>query len=250
MRQIINLVTMFTILIVASSCNSTEMTYKSSQSQYMDLYRSSCDSLKKYFLSTRSEAIEGNSNLGKEVTEEEINKINNLRTLVTYNKNRLLEIEGSAIYQEKYLKALTIESQTTEKFIRAHSEAELDQLVDFVESYIKAGTHNNIHLNNALIRVGDQEMCEYVALSAALVDAYGEEEVWKETFEIVSLHPCDKYAIQQVSLVLVTVALNISIDTVIPWGAILNAATTLDSICSLITIHNNWVACHKRTPKT
>lgn len=78
------------------------------------------------------------------------------------------------------------------------------------------------------------------------MDAYGEEEIWKDTFEIPYLNPCDEAAIVQIAIVLVGVAIDLTADVTIPWTALITMVKTIDSICQLVEIHNEWVDCYKK----
>lgn len=232
---------MIPLLWTICSCSTSDITTAQSQDKYVDLYQKSYENLKSQLSETRA------SEYGQEITAEEIESINTLEKLTSYDVNRLEEIEDSRVYQEKYERALVIEEKTKEYFITTRSLREFNILLQCIEGYIKKGTHNAAALQTTLqTHANDQFMQEQIAMSFALVDAYGEYETWNNTFEIASLTPCDKEALEQVVCVLAITAINLCIDGTMPWMAIMNAATTLESICELITIHNNWIRCKKQ----
>lgn len=244
MKKIFGILLLFSVLFTLSSCSSNDMNDNTPTiDEYMDLYQTACEALKPCFSGTRTQY------LGVPVTDQEISQINNLRTLVTYDKERLTVIEESSTFQVRYKTANSKTVETKQNFVDNYSVSDWDKLVRFTESYIKAGTHNSAFVYAAILNEKNADIQKYMTLCAAVVDTYGEEEIWKETFKVVSLSECDKNTIIKVSLVLATTALNLSINGVIPWSAILTAASTMESICSLITIHNDWVRCKRAAAK-
>lgn len=234
------------MLFTLNSCSSNELNDTPSKDGYdecLDLYQTALDALKPCFSGTRTQYMNG------PVTDQEISQINNLQTLVTYDKERLTVIEESAVYQIRFRTANSKTVDTKQNFVNNYSVSDWDKLISFTESYIKTGTHDMGFVHAAILNENNADIQKYMALCAAVVDAYGEEEIWKETFKVVSLSECDKNAIVRVSLVLATTALNLSINGVIHWSALLTAASTVDSICSLITIHNDWIRCKKASGK-
>ncbi len=132
------------------------------------------------------------------------------------------------------------------RFLQTHQVSDYSKILQFTQTYIKQGTHNILCLQQALDSERREEIKSYMALSAALVDAYGKEHIWQETFEIVSLNPCDKACIEKVALVLVGVAIDLAIDSTMPWATFITLANSAKAICDLITIYNEWVDCTKK----
>lgn len=86
-------------------------------------------------------------------------------------------------------------------------------------------------------------------MCVALVDAYGEEQIWQETLEVSSLTPCDETMIIRVTAVLVSVGINMAITTVMPLASFRTVVTSITAICEMITIHNEWIDCNKKYKK-
>lgn len=234
-----------TCIAYLSSCTTQELATQPSQNQYIEIYQNTYDGLQKALTSTRQPTF-----TQPEITAEEISLINNLETLVSYDPQRLELIEASAIYMEMESAGKQHIINKSSEFIRAHSVAEFKYLEGFIYRYIIAGTHNRPYLESEIQSRQDEILKPYIALCAAVVDAYGEEHIWQETLEIASLTPCAKAALIKVSLVLAIVALDLAVDSTIPWAAFLTMASTINNICQLITIRNEWVLCEKNSKKT
>ncbi|MDE6194461.1 MAG: hypothetical protein K2M83_10830 [Muribaculaceae bacterium] len=86
-------------------------------------------------------------------------------------------------------------------------------------------------------------------MCAALVDASGEEQVWKETLEIASHTPCDEAMIIRVSVVLLSVGIDMALTTAMPLASHRTLVNSISAICEMITIHNDWVDCNKKYKK-
>ncbi|MDO4335747.1 MAG: hypothetical protein Q4C37_07970 [Bacteroidales bacterium] len=240
MKRIINILLMIPLMWTICSCSTSDITTAQSQDKYVDLYQKAYESLKSQLSETRA------SEYGQEITAEEIESINTLEKLTAYDVRRLEEIEYSRVYQDKYKRALAIEKKTKEYFIETHSQREFNILMQSIEGYIKKGTHNTAALQATLqTHANNKFLQEQITMSFALVDAYGEYETWNNTLQIASLTPCDQAALEQVVLVLAITTINLCIDSTMPWMAIINAASTIESICRLITIRNNWIRCKR-----
>lgn len=249
MKITIKLIAILSMFSAMCSCNTLDVAYTSSQDKYLTLYQSARDSISSSLSSTRSGSISQDAK--QPVTEDEIDAINNLETLLNYDKDRLIAIEDSRIYQEKYERGQETISKANATFLETHSLEELHQLQDFVAAYILSGSHNKALLSSALSSTTSDDLKSYLSLSAAVVDAYGEEHVWNDLVRETTTYQdaikeCDRQAIVAVSVILVGVTFNLAVNSVMPWSTFITMASTLESMCSLITIHNLWIECRNK----
>lgn len=249
MKPIQKILLLLPMLMAICSCSTVDIQNQSVQNEYLDLYQKSYDTLKNKFTGTRAESKELLA-----VTEEEIDNINNLETLMSYDQKRLDEIEESAMYQLKYNRGIVSMEVSRKAFLDLYSEVELNYLNEFVYNYIKSGTHNMQMLQSSLDNKENETIMDYLVMCAAVVDAYGEVPVWIDFYrqtttveEAVAL--CDEQMITAVTLVLVNVGVTILVDVVMPTSSIFTALATFDQMCTLIKIHNEWIACRKRAHK-
>ena len=183
------------------------------------------------------------------VTEAEVKSINNLQVLTTYDKERLIQIEASEVYQRMKDEGDQYVIEAKNRFLQNHSLPQYGMLLTFVENYIREGTHAPLKLQQELENVHDETIKNCMTMCAALVDAYGEEQVWKETLEIASLTPCDEAMIIRVSAVLLSVGIDMALTTAMPLASLRTLVNSISAICEMITIHNDWVDCTKKYKK-
>lgn len=244
MKKQFNLALFLIIGMLSITSCTTQEEMNNPNEKYIELYNNAYENLSKSFLTTRAEQP-----LGAEVTVEEISSINSLEILTTYDKARLIEIQNSDVYQNMRLEGQQYLQDAKAKFLPTHPVHEYSKLVKFTQKYIREGTHNMLCLQQSLQTEKREEIKNCMSLCASLVDAYGKEHIWKDTFQIASLNPCDKAAIEQVSLILVGVALDLFLDATNPWVIIFTSAKTIKSICDLVSIHNEWVECLQNLKK-
>lgn len=89
-----------------------------SQEKYMDLYQKTCIDLQSAFASTRGNfsAVPTGA-----VTEAEVKSINNLQVLTTYDKERLVTIQASEIYQRMKAEEDQYVTEAKKRFLQEHS---------------------------------------------------------------------------------------------------------------------------------
>lgn len=249
MKPIQKILLVLPMLMAICSCSTVDIQNQSGQNEYLNFYQKSYAALKNKFTGTRAENFELLA-----VTEEEIDNINNLETLMSYDQKRLDEIEESVVYQLKYNRGIVSMEGSRKSFLNLYSEVELNYLNDFVYNYIKSGSHNMQMLQSALTNKENNAIKDYLVMCAAVVDAYGDVPIWidfcRQTTTVEdAIALCDEQMITAVSLVLVNVGITLVADVILPASAIFTALATFDQICTLVKIHNEWVACRKRAHK-
>lgn len=244
MKNKLSILSFLIAVLSLSSCTSQQEIFSSDSDKYLELYKSAYAQASEAIGNTRGNVISED-----EVTEEEINSINNLETLVAYPYERLLQIEESPIYIQKCEAGLNHQQEVLFDFFQTYSYRDYKKIIDFVSSYIKAGTHTPSLISRYVTSAHDELINQCMAISAALIDAYGEETTWKDTLQTALLTPCEEVAIERIGILFASLGIQVALTTLMPITSFMAFVTTIDAICQLITIHNELVLCERNSKK-